>query len=43
MRDSVTGLSRRQLVKGPLDRLFDSPPAAAAFADLMAGTALRAA
>jgi len=38
--DSAAGPFRRQLAKARLDRLFDSPPAAAAFADLMAGTAL---
>ena len=39
--DSATGPFRRQLAKARLDRLFDSAPAAAAFADLMAGTPLR--
>ena len=36
--DSTSGPFRRQLAKARLDRLFRSPPAAAAFADLMAGT-----
>ncbi|GAA4243068.1 4-hydroxybenzoate 3-monooxygenase [Dactylosporangium darangshiense] len=36
--DSASGPFRRQLAKARLDRLFTSPPAAAAFADLMAGT-----
>ncbi|GIH03003.1 4-hydroxybenzoate 3-monooxygenase [Rhizocola hellebori] len=35
--DSLAGPFRRQLAKARLDRLFTSPPAAAAFADLMAG------
>jgi p-hydroxybenzoate 3-monooxygenase len=38
--DSSTGPFRRRLAQARLDRLFASPPAAAAFADLMAGTAL---
>ena len=38
--DTTAGPFRRQLAKARLDRLFSSPPAAAAFADLMAGTAL---
>ncbi|WP_199752966.1 hypothetical protein [Actinoplanes sp. ATCC 53533] len=38
--DSTAGPFRRRLAKARLDRLFSSPPAAAAFADLMAGTAL---
>ncbi|MEV4280433.1 4-hydroxybenzoate 3-monooxygenase [Actinoplanes xinjiangensis] len=36
--DSVSGPFRRRLALARLDRLFRSPPAAAAFADLMAGT-----
>jgi p-hydroxybenzoate 3-monooxygenase len=40
--DSATGPFRRKLAQARLDRLFASPPAAAAFADLMAGTALTA-
>jgi p-hydroxybenzoate 3-monooxygenase len=36
--DSVAGPFRRQLAKARLDRLFNSASAAAAFADLMAGT-----
>ena len=36
--DSASGPFRRKLAKARLDRLFSSPPAAAAFADLMAGT-----
>jgi p-hydroxybenzoate 3-monooxygenase len=36
--DSVTGSFRRQLARARLERLFTSAPAAAAFADLMAGT-----
>jgi p-hydroxybenzoate 3-monooxygenase len=34
---SGTGPFRRRLARARLDRLFESPPAAAAFADLMAG------
>ncbi|MFC4069550.1 4-hydroxybenzoate 3-monooxygenase [Actinoplanes subglobosus] len=36
--DSAAGPFRRRLALARLDRLFRSPPAAAAFADLMAGT-----
>ena len=36
--DSAGGPFRRKLATARLDRLFSSPPAAAAFADLMAGT-----
>jgi p-hydroxybenzoate 3-monooxygenase len=36
--DSASGPFRRKIAKARLDRLFTSPPAAAAFADLMAGT-----
>jgi p-hydroxybenzoate 3-monooxygenase len=36
--ESTAGPFRGRLAKARLDRLFDSPPAAAAFADLMAGT-----
>ncbi|MYS22212.1 p-hydroxybenzoate 3-monooxygenase [Streptomyces sp. DvalAA-14] len=35
--DSRTGPFRRRLARARLDRLFSSPPAAAAFAELMAG------
>jgi p-hydroxybenzoate 3-monooxygenase len=37
--DTETGPFRRRLAQARLDRLFASPPAAAAFADMMAGTA----
>jgi p-hydroxybenzoate 3-monooxygenase len=36
--DTTVGPFRRRLAKARFDRLFHSPPAAAAFADLMAGT-----
>jgi p-hydroxybenzoate 3-monooxygenase len=36
--DTASGAFRRKLALARLDRLFRSPPAAAAFADLMAGT-----
>jgi p-hydroxybenzoate 3-monooxygenase len=36
--ETTSGPFRRQLAKARLDRLFRSPPAAAAFADLMSGT-----
>jgi p-hydroxybenzoate 3-monooxygenase len=37
--DTEAGPFRRRLAQARLDRLFASPPAAAAFADMMAGTA----
>jgi p-hydroxybenzoate 3-monooxygenase len=37
--DSSAGPFRRMLARARLDRLFESAPAATAFADLMAGTA----
>ncbi len=36
--DTDAGPFRRRLAQARLDRLFASPPAAAAFADMMAGT-----
>jgi p-hydroxybenzoate 3-monooxygenase len=36
--DSATGPFRRRLARARFERLFRSPPAAAAFADLMSGT-----
>jgi p-hydroxybenzoate 3-monooxygenase len=36
--ETTSGPFRRRLAKARLDRLFRSPPAAAAFADLMSGT-----
>ena len=38
VHDAASGPFRRRLARARFERLFRSPPAAAAFADLMAGT-----